>query len=91
MFAGVGADAWVPSAGCGGRVAGELTSREALDASWPSVVGGRLEVGRMSWLSWTVVNSWDCLPLTGVTGSLGDSLSDSVVSSRIAQLMSVRY
>lgn len=38
----------------------------------------------------TAVNSPDCLPLTGVTGSLGDSLSDSV-SSRIAQLRSVGY
>jgi hypothetical protein len=56
------------------------------DAEWASCV---VSVG----LSWPL-RAWkscDCLPLTGVTGSLGGSLSVSSPSSRIDPLMSVGY
>jgi hypothetical protein len=60
----------------------EAEDSDAERASW-------FVSGCKSWLrAW---KSCDCRPLTGVTGSLGESLAVSSPSSRIEPLMSVGY
>ena len=92
------AEGWLESfpAVCGGELG--LMSVSMTRGRFAAILAEELEVdssevpalGSVSELSWvrTAVNSRDCLPLMGVTGSFGDSLSDSV-SSRMAQARSV--